>query len=189
VNLILASTNRSSADADAPSYSSTLRIGFENKRIFRNIRLGQLHRRWNADSSSIPQAMQIGSSIRPVLCRCLFNGQCPVMSPTKILNLDLGSLNKYLVKPGLGLVQYIYLLLFWGLDFDYKVQQYSNFGCKKFYIWIQRGIENRYSVCWLQKNPKNSFSEIHRNSYKFPEVHKNSNKFLVFLEIPEIPDI
>jgi hypothetical protein len=45
--------------------------------------------------------MQIGSSIRPILCRCLFNGQCPVMNPTKILNLDSGSLRKYLLKIGL----------------------------------------------------------------------------------------
>jgi hypothetical protein len=44
-----------------PSYSSTLRIGFENVRILRDIRFGQLHRSWNADSSSIVQAMLIGS--------------------------------------------------------------------------------------------------------------------------------
>jgi hypothetical protein len=94
-------------DADAPSYSSTLRIGFENVRTLRDIRLGQLHRRWNAASSSIPKAMQIGSSIRPMLCRCLFNGQCPLMSPTKFLKLDLGSLSKYLVKPGLGFFSHI----------------------------------------------------------------------------------
>jgi hypothetical protein len=73
----------------------------------RDIRLGQLYKRWNADSSSILQAMPIGSSIRPMLCRCLFNGQCPVMSPTKILNFDLGSLSKYLVKPGLGFFSHI----------------------------------------------------------------------------------
>jgi hypothetical protein len=107
VNLPLASANGSSADVDAPhilqrpSYSSTLRTGFEteNLRTLRDIRLGQLHRRWNADSSFIPQAMQIGSSIRPMLCRCLFNGQCSVTSPTKVLNLDLSSLSKYLIKP------------------------------------------------------------------------------------------
>jgi hypothetical protein len=44
VNLPLASANSSSADADAPSYSSTPRIGFENVRILRDIRLGQSHR-------------------------------------------------------------------------------------------------------------------------------------------------
>jgi hypothetical protein len=107
MNLPLASANRISADADAPSYSSTLKIGFENKRIPWDIRLWKLHRRWNAYSSSIPQAMQIGSSIRPMLCRCLFNGQCPLMSPTKIFNLDLGILSKYLVKPGLGFFSHI----------------------------------------------------------------------------------
>jgi hypothetical protein len=85
VNLPLASVNCHSAHADAPSYYSTLRIGFENVHILRDNRLEQLHRRWNAYSSSIPQAMQIDSSIRPMLCRCLFNGRCPVMSPT---NLD-----------------------------------------------------------------------------------------------------
>jgi hypothetical protein len=95
VNLPLASANRSSADAaDAPTYFSTPRIGFENLCILRVIRLGQSHRKWNADSSSIPQANQIGSSIRPKLCRCLFDGQ----SPTKILNLDPGSFRKYIVK-------------------------------------------------------------------------------------------
>jgi hypothetical protein len=83
------------------------KIGFENMRILRDIRLGQYHRRWNADSSFIPQAMQIGSSIRPMLCRCLFNGQCPVMSPTKILNLDLSSLSKFLIKSGLGSFSHI----------------------------------------------------------------------------------
>jgi hypothetical protein len=87
VNLPLASSNRSSADA--------------------YIRLGQSHRRLNADSSSILQAMQIGSSIRPILGRCLFNGQCPIMSPTKILNLDPGSLSAYLVKPGFDFFSYI----------------------------------------------------------------------------------
>jgi hypothetical protein len=97
VNLPLASANRSSADAE-----STLRIGFENVRILRDTKLGQLYRRWHADSSSIPQATQIGSSETPMLYRCLFNRQCPVMSPTKILNLELGSLSKYLVKPRLG---------------------------------------------------------------------------------------
>jgi hypothetical protein len=66
VNLPLASANRSSADADAHTYSSKLRIGFENKRILRDIRLGQLHRRCIADSSSIPQAMQIGSTMKPM---------------------------------------------------------------------------------------------------------------------------
>jgi hypothetical protein len=40
--------------------------------------------------------------IRPMLCRCLLNEQYSVMSPTKILNLDLSSLSKYLVKPGFG---------------------------------------------------------------------------------------
>jgi hypothetical protein len=63
VNLPFASANRSSADADAaPSISSTPKISFENVRILRDIRLGQSHRRWNSHSSSIPQAMQIGSS-------------------------------------------------------------------------------------------------------------------------------
>jgi hypothetical protein len=93
--------------AHAPSNASTPRIGFENVHILKDIRLEQSHRRWNADSSSIPQAIQIGSSIRPMLCRCLFNGQCPVMSPTKILNLDLCSPSKYLVKPGLGFFTHI----------------------------------------------------------------------------------
>jgi hypothetical protein len=98
VNLPLASANRSSADAD----------GLEIVRILGDIRLGQLYRRWwNADSSSIPQAMQIDSSIRPMLCRCLLNGQCPVMSPIKILNLDLGSLSKHLVKPELGFFSHL----------------------------------------------------------------------------------
>jgi hypothetical protein len=64
-----------------------IRIGFENVRILKDIRLGQLHRRCNANSSSIPQAMQIGS-IRPMLCRYLFNGQCLVMIPTKIFVND-----------------------------------------------------------------------------------------------------
>jgi hypothetical protein len=45
VNLPLASANHSNTNADAPSYSSTLRIGFENVCILRGIRLGQLHRR------------------------------------------------------------------------------------------------------------------------------------------------
>jgi hypothetical protein len=46
--------------------------------------------------------------MRPImLCRCFFNGQCPVMSPTKILNLGLGSLSKYLVNPGLGFFSHI----------------------------------------------------------------------------------
>jgi hypothetical protein len=43
----------------------------------------------------------------PSYKRCLLNGQCPVMSPTKILNLDLGSLSKYLVKSGLGFFSHI----------------------------------------------------------------------------------
>jgi hypothetical protein len=90
VNLPLARVIRSSADADTPSHSSTLKIGFENVRIFRDIRLGQLHEM----PSSIPQAMQIGSTMRPMLCRRLFNGRCRVMCPTKILNLDLDSLSK-----------------------------------------------------------------------------------------------
>jgi hypothetical protein len=42
-----------------------------------------------------------------MLCRCLFSGQCRVMSPSKILNLDLGSFSKYLVKPGLGCFSHI----------------------------------------------------------------------------------
>jgi hypothetical protein len=88
-------------------YSLTPRFGFNNVRILRDIRLGQSHRRWNADSSSIPQAMLIGSSIIPILCRCMFNGQCPVMSPTKILNLALGSHSTYLVKPGFGFFSHI----------------------------------------------------------------------------------
>jgi hypothetical protein len=67
VNLPLASVNRSSADAEAPSYSSTPRIGFENLRILRDIRLWQSHRIRNADSSSIPQAIQIGLSIYPTI--------------------------------------------------------------------------------------------------------------------------
>jgi hypothetical protein len=45
VNLPLASANRSSVDARAPSYSSTPRIGFENVPILRDISLGQSHRR------------------------------------------------------------------------------------------------------------------------------------------------
>jgi hypothetical protein len=99
--------NRSSADADASSYSSTAKIVFKNVHILRYIRLGQSHSRWNADSSYITQALQIGSSIRPMLCRCWFNGQCAVMSPTNILNLDLGSLSEYLVKLGLGFFSHI----------------------------------------------------------------------------------
>jgi hypothetical protein len=89
------------------SYSSTISIGFENVRILWDNRLRQLHRRWNADSSSIPQAMQIGSSIKPMLFRCLFNREYPSMSPTIMLNLDLGSLSNYLVKPGFGFFSHI----------------------------------------------------------------------------------
>jgi hypothetical protein len=39
VNLPLASANRSSADAGAPSYSSTPRIGFENVRILTQFKI------------------------------------------------------------------------------------------------------------------------------------------------------
>jgi hypothetical protein len=60
----LASANRCTTNADALSNSSTPRIGYKNVRILRVIRLGQPHRRWNADSFSMPQVMQIGSSIR-----------------------------------------------------------------------------------------------------------------------------
>jgi hypothetical protein len=66
-NLPLASANRSSADVDAPSYSSTPRIGFENVCILRDIRLGQSHRRCYANSSFIPLAMHISSSIKTML--------------------------------------------------------------------------------------------------------------------------
>jgi hypothetical protein len=45
VSLPLASANRRSGDAGAPSYSSILRIDIENVRILRDIRLGQLHKR------------------------------------------------------------------------------------------------------------------------------------------------
>jgi hypothetical protein len=104
VNLPLASANRSSADADTPSYSSTLRIDYENVRILRYIRLGQSHRKSKTDSFS-HKAMQTDSSIRPMLYNCLLNGHCPVMSPTKILNLNPCS--KYLVKLGLGFFSHI----------------------------------------------------------------------------------
>jgi hypothetical protein len=57
VNLPLASANCSSADADALSYSSTLRIGLEKKRILRDIRL----------SSHIEAEMPTGL---PFLKRC-----------------------------------------------------------------------------------------------------------------------
>jgi hypothetical protein len=68
-----------------PFLSSTPRIDFENMSILRAIKLGQLLKKWNAESFTIPQVIQIGSSIRFMLCRCLCKGQCPVMSPTKIL--------------------------------------------------------------------------------------------------------
>jgi hypothetical protein len=55
----------------------------------------------------IPQVMQIGSSIRLMLCRGLFNGQCPVVSPSKIHNSDLGRLCKYLNKHGLEFFSHI----------------------------------------------------------------------------------
>jgi hypothetical protein len=41
------------------------------------------------------------------VCGRLFNGQCPVMSSTKILNMDLGSLSKYLVKRRPGFFSHI----------------------------------------------------------------------------------
>jgi hypothetical protein len=42
-----------------------------------------------------------------MLCKCFLNGQCPVIGRTKILNLDLGSPSKYLVKPGLDFSSHI----------------------------------------------------------------------------------
>jgi hypothetical protein len=73
VNLPLTSAIRSSADADTPSYSSTLRIGIENVCFLRDIRLGQSHIE-DEMPTRLPQAMQIGLSIIHMLCRCLFNG-------------------------------------------------------------------------------------------------------------------
>jgi hypothetical protein len=41
----LASAICSSADAHAPAYSSTLRIGFENERTLKDVRVEKLDRR------------------------------------------------------------------------------------------------------------------------------------------------
>jgi hypothetical protein len=71
VNLPHASTNISNADAGVPSCSSTPRIGFKNLRILRDIALGQLHKKIYVEPSTIQQAMQIGSSIRPIADACL----------------------------------------------------------------------------------------------------------------------
>jgi hypothetical protein len=73
-----------------------LRIGFENMRVLKDISdLGNYIKKIYVDSYSIPQAIQIDLSLRQILCSCLFKGECPVMSPTTIFSLDLGSLSKY----------------------------------------------------------------------------------------------
>jgi hypothetical protein len=89
MNLPLASANCSSADTDA---LHILQRPESVSKLCAFLEISDLGSRIEDEmptSSSIPQAMQIGLSMRPMLCRCLFNRQCPVMSPTKILNLDL----------------------------------------------------------------------------------------------------
>jgi hypothetical protein len=57
----------------------------------------QSHRMCVADSSSSSHLSQVGSSINPNLKRCHFRWQCPVNSPTILLNWSLFNFNKSFV--------------------------------------------------------------------------------------------
>jgi hypothetical protein len=80
MNFPLANANHSSADANA---------GWVSK-ICAYLEISDLG---NCITNETPTRFQCHKR-----CRCLFKGKCPVMTPRKVLSLDLGSLTKYFVK-------------------------------------------------------------------------------------------
>jgi hypothetical protein len=62
VNLTLASVTRSDADAGAPLYLSSFKIGLENVGILREIRFGHLHKKRNEQSNTLQMLVQRSTS-------------------------------------------------------------------------------------------------------------------------------
>jgi hypothetical protein len=72
VNLTLASVTRSDADAGAPLYLSSFKIGLENVGILREIRFGHLHKKRNEQSNTLQMLVQRSTSGSMIHLDCFF---------------------------------------------------------------------------------------------------------------------